>query len=96
MEYLAVLNAISLQGALDVEEGHRPVSEMHAERVNQPLIRSHWCAEAISQGGQAASKREKEGSLQKERHAADTVIWSQWDPFGTLDPQNHNNKYVFL
>ena len=51
---------------------------------------------AICQGGQAASKREKEGSLQKEQRPADTVIWSQGVPFGTLDPQNHNNKYVFL
>ena len=38
MEYLAVPNAISLQGALDVEEGHRPVSEMHTERLNQPDV----------------------------------------------------------
>ena len=29
---------------------------------------------ATMEGGQAASKCEKEGSLQKERHAADTVI----------------------
>ena len=66
-------NAISLQGALDVEEGCSSVSETWVERLNQPRLALTWSG-AISQGGQAASKREKEGSLQKEHCPADTVI----------------------
>ena len=70
------------------------IREMPAERLNQAWLAQTWSG-AKSQGGQAASKHEKDGNLQKEQRPADTVIWSQRDPFGTSDPQNHNNKYVF-
>ena len=49
------------------------VREMRAESLNQPWLALTW-REAISQGGQAASKHEKDGSLQKEQRPADTVI----------------------
>jgi len=35
---MAVPSDILLLGALEVEEGGRPVSEMHAERLNQPQL----------------------------------------------------------
>ena len=66
-------NAISLQGAFDVDEGCSSVSERWAERLNQPGLTQTWSG-AISQGGQAASKHEKDGGLQKEQNPADTVI----------------------
>ena len=71
------------------------VSEMRAESLNQPRL-ALTLRRATSQGGQAASKHEKEGSLQKEQRPADTVIWGQRDPSGNWDPQNYSNKYVFL
>ena len=60
-------NAIALQGALDVEGGMQfSVREIRAERLNQPRLALTWMG-AISQEGQAASKHEKNGSLQKEQ-----------------------------
>ena len=49
------------------------VRDMHAESLNQPWLAPMWTG-AISQGRQAASKCENEGSLQKEQRPADTVI----------------------
>ena len=56
-----------------VEAECSSVSEAWAERLNQPRLALTWSG-AISQGGQAASKRERDGSLQKEQHPADTMI----------------------
>ena len=49
------------------------MSETWVERLNQPGLTQTWSG-AISQGGQAASKHEKDGGLQKEQNPADTVI----------------------
>ena len=49
------------------------IREMPAERLNQAWLAQTWSG-AKSQGGQAASKHEKDGNLQKEQRPADTVI----------------------